>query len=363
MTTNRRGFLGIGALAGASTMLAGGARADAKSASGKVKFCVFADIHYRPGPRGFPHSTKEWLGRVLARAEQEHCDFVIHCGDFSHNPAADTDYVDYYNNFKLPTYHTIGNHDNDGCTDEETLKAYRIAKGYYSFDCNGFRFVVIDANHVRWADGRLEHYSKGNYYRMGKIPEHKAFYDQGKRDVIGVVPPEQLDWLRKTIDESPYPCVCFSHQSFERPTGNACHNGAEVRAIFDAANAKTPGKVRLVINGHHHCDNLRILEKIVYFDLNSASFQWIGTRHSHKHYPESFFKEIEQTPRSVPWIAWDDPLSAIVTLSADGNMRIDGMVSKFSCGVTPEMCNVGPDACGRLTTPFVQSADLRMRYS
>ena len=129
MTTNRRGFLGIGALAGASTMLAGGARADAKSASGKVKFCVFADIHYRPGPRGFPHSTKAWLGRVLARAEQEHCDFVIHCGDFSHNPAADTDYVDYYNNFKLPTYHPIGNHDNDGCTDEETLKAYRIAKG------------------------------------------------------------------------------------------------------------------------------------------------------------------------------------------------------------------------------------------
>ena len=365
MTANRREFLGIGALAGASAMLAGrSARAaEKRSASGTVKFCVFADIHYRPGTTGFPHSTKEWLGRVLARAEQEHCDFVIHCGDFCHNPAADKEYVDFYNSFKLPTYHTIGNHDDDGCTHAETLKAYGMEHGHHFFDCNGFRFIVIDANHVRWADGRLEHYSKGNYYRKGKVPELKRFYDEGKIDVIGVVPPEQLAWLKDTIDSSPYPCVCFSHQSFERPTGNPCHNGAEVRTIFDAANAKTPGKVRLVINGHHHCDHLRILEKIVYFDLNSANFQWIGTKHSHKHYPESFFKEIAQKPRSVPWISWADPLNAIITLTAEGDMRIDGMVSKFSCGVTPEMCNVGPDTCGRLTVPFVQSADLRMRYS
>ena len=361
---NRREFLGFGAMAGAGALLSErGHAAESPSMQGAVKFCVFADIHYRPGPKGFPHSTKEWLGRILARAESEKCDFVIHCGDFCHNPPADKDYVDFYNDFKLPTYHTIGNHDDDGCAHEDTLKAYRIEKGYYSFDRNGFRFVVIDANYVRWADGRVEHYSYGSYFRKDKVPELKPYYEKGKHDVIGVVPPEELAWLRETVESSPYPCVCFSHQSFERPAGNPCHNGAEVRAIFDAANAKTPGKVRLAINGHHHCDYLRILENVVYFDLNSASYQWIGSKYAHENYPASFFEANGQTPRAVPWISWDDPLNAIVTLTADGGMRIDGMKSKFSCGVTPGMCKgFHLDPCARLTTPNVQSVDLRLAY-
>ena len=364
METNRRGFLGIGAMAGAGALMSGGkvSASDGRKA-GEVKFCVFADIHYRPGPRGFPHSTKEWLGRVLARAERENCDFVIHCGDFCHNPAADKDYVDYYNNFKLPTYHTIGNHDDDGCSHDETLKAYGIKSGHYFFDRNGFRFIVIDANHVRWADGRLEHYSNGNYYKKNKVPELKKFYDQGKEDVIGIVDPDQLEWLKRTIDESPFPCVCFSHQSFERLAGNPCNSGVEVRAIFNAANAKSPGKVRLAINGHHHCDNLRMLEQVLYFDLNSASFQWMGTKHSHKNYPDSFFAANGQEPRAVPWLSWDDPINAVVTLTVDGGIKIEGMRSKFSCGVTPKMCkNFFLDSCGRETVPYVQSVDMTLKY-
>ena len=56
-------------MAGAGALLAGrsGQAAERPSAPdagkaatpGMVKFCVFADIHYRPGPKGFPHSTKE----------------------------------------------------------------------------------------------------------------------------------------------------------------------------------------------------------------------------------------------------------------------------------------------------------------
>ena len=363
MNASRREFIGLAAGAGAALAGRPAAAADA-APSGEVKFCVFADIHYRPGPKGFPHSTNEWLGRILSRADREKCDFVIHCGDFCHDPPRAQDYVDFYNDFHLPTYHTIGNHDNDGSTPEETFKSYRMEKGYYFFDCKGFRFIVVDANYVRWADGRLEHYSKGNYYRKDKVPEFKAFYDKGRRDAIGVVPPEQLDWLRATIDASPHPCICFSHQSFERPTGNPCHNGSEVRAIFDAANAKTPGKVRLVINGHHHCDYLRVLKSVVYLDLNSASFYWMGSRFSHRNYPDSFFRANGQEPRSVGWVSWDDPLNAIVTMSADGRIRIDGMASKFSCGVKPGMCNgCRLDACSRPILPEVQSVDMRMAYS
>lgn len=363
MKTNRRGFIGAGMLAAAS--VGGSAFAGASAGKrGEVKFCVFADIHYRPGPKGFPHSTKEWLGRILSRAEREGCDFVIHCGDFCHNPVADREYVEFYNGFRLPTYHTIGNHDDDGCAHEDTLKSYGIERGYYHFDVKGFRFIVIDANNIRWADGSIEHYSRGNYFRKGKRAELKPLYDQGRSDVIGVVDPEQVEWLRRTIDGSPYPCVCFSHQSFERLTGNACHNADEIRAVFDAANARTPGKVRMAINGHHHCDFLRILEKVVYLDLNSASYQWMGSKYMHGNYPEEFFKANGQVKRDVPWLSWDDPLNAIVTLSHDGLIRIDGMESRFSCGVRPEQCNgFGLDGCGRATVPRVQSAEMTMRYA
>ena len=83
----RRAFIG----AGAATLLAGASGGAVRGArgvrgDGEVKFCAFADIHYYPGV--FPHDTREWLERVLNRAEKSKVDFIIHMGDFTHTPAA-----------------------------------------------------------------------------------------------------------------------------------------------------------------------------------------------------------------------------------------------------------------------------------
>ena len=74
----RREFIGTGAAA----LLAGNVRA--APPDGEVTFCAFADIHYYPG--AFPHDTREWLERVLDRAEKAQADFIIHMGDFTHTP-------------------------------------------------------------------------------------------------------------------------------------------------------------------------------------------------------------------------------------------------------------------------------------
>ena len=141
-------------------------------------------------------------------------------------------------------------------------------------------------------------------------------------------------------------------------SGPECLAAQELRSCYQG------GKVRLVINGHHHCDYLRILENVVYFDLNSASFYWMGSKYSHQNYPDSFFDANGQTPCKVSWLSWDDPLNAIVTLTADGGIRIDGMKSKFTCGVTPGMCGgFRLDPCSRIVVPDVQSANLRLSYS
>ena len=351
MSVSRRSFLGGAALAAAGLAATDSAAARV-AGSGKVKFCVFADIHYTPGT--FPNSTKEWLGQIIDHAKAEKCDFIIHCGDFTSYPVRYSEYVDFYNNCGLPAYHVIGNHDDDGNTHEETLKAYRLEHGHYFFDRNGFRFVIVDPNHIKYGDGRIEHYSKGNYFKK----------NSAAGDVIGVVPPEQLVWLKETIGNSPYPCVVFSHQSFERPTGNACHNFSEVLAIFDEANRKSPGKVRMAINGHHHRDFIRTLNEVVFFDLNSASFDWIGNR-AHDKYPKEYIEKHKLRTRKggkCPFLAWDDPIHAIVTMDTDGLIKIDGMESKFSCGVMPESVGVRFDGCGRMTTACVQSAEMRMKY-
>lgn len=345
----RREFFGMGALAGVG-LLAGGAKSaqgsgTAAKGTGTVKFCVFADIHYKPGVWGFPNSSKEWLDRIIDRAKREKCDFVIHCGDMCHNPPAVKDYIDHYNGCGLPAYHVFGNHETDGCSYEDALKAFGIEKGNYSFDRNGFRFIVVDTNY-------FYRKSIGGYVHFGKGVKQPG-------DVWGRIPDEQYAWIERTIDESPYPCVTFSHLSFERAVGNR-----RMQEIFAKANAKTPGKVRMSINGHYHCDHLRLLDDVLYFDVNSASYQWIGAKRAHSHYPLEFFQRqgLGNRVRKVPWIAYNDPLCAIVTMTADGGVRIEGMESSFACGVLPKKVGIELDYHFRATTSRIQSANLKFVY-
>ena len=339
----RRAFLG----AGAATLLSGGAAFGASQSAAlsgdAVKFCAFADIHYYPGV--FPHDTREWLERVLDRAEKAKVDFIIHMGDFTHKPVLFKDYVDFYNDFRIKTYHTVGNHDDDGNSHEETLNAYRLERGYYHFDRGGFRFIVTDTNNCLM-DGKWVHYSSSNYYAVGR--------KNGSH--ISRVPPEQLEWLKATIESSPYPCIVTSHASYERENGSP--DRAAVRKIFDEANAKHPGRVRLVINGHHHCDHVRILENIVYLDLNSANYDWIEKTHTA--YPE---EDVKRWRHARHVIAWNDPVSAIITISQNGHLKVEGQRSTFYRGVTPKMAGLAPvGSLGRLITPNVQSFELTMAY-
>ena len=96
---SRKSFLG-GCLAAPLVAAASGA-AKTQEPKGRVRFCAFADIHYFP--KVFPHSTFDWLDKILGRAVDKKCDFVIHMGDFVHMGKASQDYVDHYNNFQLPT--------------------------------------------------------------------------------------------------------------------------------------------------------------------------------------------------------------------------------------------------------------------
>ena len=74
-----------------------------------MKFLLFADFHYYP--EVFLGCTMTDLQTIQAHAEAEGCDFIIHAGDFCHGPARFPEIVRAYNEFHIPSYHCIGNHD------------------------------------------------------------------------------------------------------------------------------------------------------------------------------------------------------------------------------------------------------------
>ena len=302
-----------------------------------MKFSVFADLHHYPGV--FMGGTVEDMRFIQQRAVDAGASFIIHAGDLTHGPSEFPEYVRLYSDCPMPVYHALGNHDTDHTPLAETLRLYNMPDGHYFFDCEGYRFIVCDPNYCL-IDGKYIHYDMGNYYA------HEA-----QRDWM---PPEQLAWLRETIDGSPFPCVLISHASFEREA-DGVKNQNEVRDIINAANRKRPHSVILCINGHHHRDNIRILDNVCYLDLNSASYDWVPKEHFN--YPQELLDQIRLLKNTV---VYNDPIHAIITLEGT-TIAIEGMESSMFMGFNREhTTNPIYDAMGRPVVPRVQSAKITL---
>lgn len=350
--TDRREFIRGMALSGVSGVVSNG-RADDAGVK-PLRVCVFADLHYTPGV--YTNDDPAFFEKILLRAKRERCDMIIHLGDMVQNVAEKSvrQLVDRYNGFGIPAYHVIGNHEQDGTTHEEVLDAFGLERGYYSFDKGGFRFVILDPNYFCNEPGKFIHHSRGNYFHRSVL------------STIDWVPPEQMEWLRATVGESPYPCVVLAHQSFERgPAGAMVQNAEDVRRIFVEANAKCPGRVRLVMNGHLHVDNMRILDNIAYWDVNSANmFYWGG---KHNAYPKEYLERHSGASYTYgdcsETLGWKDPLSAILTLYPNGRICIDGSKSDWLFDVTPKMAGYKTfDASDRQIVPEIRSCDFTLNY-
>ena len=107
-----------------------------------MKFLVFADYHFHPGV--FKSFGIEGIKTLQKAAEDNGCDMIIHAGDFCHGTKNTKEIVEVYNNFHIPSYHCLGNHDMDQRPIEETLAAYNMPSDYYYFDMGGYHFMVTN---------------------------------------------------------------------------------------------------------------------------------------------------------------------------------------------------------------------------
>ena len=298
-----------------------------------LRFLAFTDLHHEPAV--FPHDAPAFLRSILSRGEAAGASFAIQLGDFLHTLPQNGWLADEYAEAKLPTYNVFGNHDTDQDEMPRILEMYRIERSYYHFDCEGYRFIVLDPNY-NLINGEFKHYAPG-------VPQCR-----------GYLPPEQLAWLETAITESPYPCILCSHQSLERTDGIV--NRDEAWRIICAANRRKPRSVILCINGHYHCDHCTVVNGVCCLDLNSSSYYWCDVENTL--YPSEIY---EKYSISSHCLFYAKPLSAVITLEGTDRIRVDGAAGDY---ITPipreELLRVDQRRLSdaRLCSPSVRSYEV-----
>ena len=302
----------------------------------RVTFAMINDIH----------GKNDLLGNLLGQCDLSDTDMVLFVGDmasvFNSEDRVFADFMDTSVKLfasEVPMYYTRGNHETRGVKayDFQDYFSTKSEHIYYSYRQGPVFFIALDSGEDK-PDSDIEYADMND--------------SDGYRD-------EQVEWLRETLERSPYPCVICSHYSFERER-RSVPNYQAVRDVINEANHRHPGRVRLVMNGHEHIDNLRVLDNVLYFDFNSANYQYYAKKHDR--YPPEYMKAHSQGPHCI---AWDAPLSAIITMTAAGRIRIDGSRANWLYGVTPVDAGYTPfewDGMGRITHPVVQSAVMTFNF-
>ncbi len=265
----------------------------------KLQIGIAADVH-----QDIIHDGYARLRYFMDDMKKRQPDFIIQMGDFSLPRPQNQPFLDIWNEFEGPAYHVLGNHDmrDFGFTREQTMEWWQMKQRYYSFDQEGFHFVVLDGN--------------------DKNPKPWNGYDR----YIGA---EQKEWLKMDLNHTSKPTVVFIHQSLEAESGIA--NKEEIRAILEEArsskNSQSKSKVIACFSGHHHTDYVKNINGIPYIQINSMSYRWVGSEYSRKRFPDHVEQAFPTVSRTCPYT---DPLYTVLTLDpSEGKLHLEGKTTTY----------------------------------
>lgn len=331
----------------------------------KIKFSVFSDFHYK---FGMYISSVEDFGTIMDKAKSNNVDFVIHGGDFCNDYIGSPELINAYINSDQKVYGIYGNHeleskdnsmatvtpkltnDNNVIWGTESGTIEDGSKAYYHFDYNGFRLIFTDTNYSYCEEKNLwEH----NYTCSYGPPNGNVRYNS-----LG---PIQLEWLEKVVLEAAdlgLHCIVVGHDSFSGIWGSSADTD-KVRKIFGKANQMRKGTVLMAINGHHHTNRIAKADDIVFLNVNCAKNGcWIPEGFDHYTEEQTYMRteyddegnavERKAVPLTDAWMSrntwyFEDPLSTIVTVEANGHIVIDGMKTKWLYDVSPNSPNRMPE--------------------
>ena len=266
----------------------------------QIRFGLCTDVHLPT-----MHDSEYRITTFIDSMKIAKPDFILEMGDFGTPEKKYAPLFDIWNSFPGPKYHVIGNHEMDGGTTlDQAVKYLKIPRSYYSFNNNGFHFIVLDGNNKKTAESK------------------------GYKQFIG---PDQISWLINDLAKTKYPVVIFSHQGLAfikgAEEGYGVENYAQVQEILQTHNAHNPSKkVIACFNGHSHFDYAEELNGIWYITITSMAYHWLGDNYVKIRYSDEIDKNFKWIKYTAPI---KEPLFTVVEISTKGYIKISGKKSEW----------------------------------
>lgn len=276
-----------------------------------LNFGLVADVHKDLMP-----DANQRLEKFINSAIEKKVDFIIQLGDFCMADSKNQDFIDIWETFKGPKYHVLGNHDMDRHSKAEILDFWEMPKTYYSYDFQGFHFIVLDANFL-FQDGKFIDYEKANFYVNDSV---RTYIDDG-----------QIEWFKADLEDAKLPTIVISHQSLWHYQWGI-KNRLSLQKIMELHHEK----IICCMNGHNHIDFHHHQNNIDYIEINSMSYQWMSDAYKNKErYPKDLYEKHKHLANLAPY---KDPLYAFARLDPKGSMTIEGVKSQW---VKPSPYDIG----------------------
>lgn len=215
-----------------------------------IKFMAFGDLHYDDVP-----DVDRRIAELLAHAEETKPDFIISLGDLCYPAEKNKAVLEKLCSAGIPLYHTIGNHDTENCHLKNTLKFLSMKKPYYSFEYDDVKFIVLNSCYL-YRNGVEIPYLGRNYKEDGAI--------------YPVVPSYETEWLKNELNDGKRHIIFSHHSLVNSHRDRGISNRSAVRDMLREKN------VLLCMNGHDHGDDVKVIDNITYYTVNSASYMWCG---------------------------------------------------------------------------------------
>ncbi|NNE00158.1 MAG: alkaline phosphatase [Pirellulaceae bacterium] len=246
----RRAFVKQGTLVlGAASMGSGPLLADDERPGFRIG--LVTDLHYADKPPAGTRHYRESLGKLQEAAQQFEKDqpaFLVELGDLI--DAADTveteqRYLETINRrfsaISSDRHYVLGNHCVDTLTKEEFLGGVQQQSSYYSFDRDGFHFVVLDS-----------------CFRSDDEPYGRKNFQWTDTNI----PAWELEWLEADLKATSKKVIVFAHQRLDVSDKYGVKNNADVRNVLESS-----GNVLAVFQGHNHKNDLKEIGGIHYCTL------------------------------------------------------------------------------------------------
>lgn len=257
---------------------------------------ICTDVHH-----GLIPDSESRLSSFIDEMNRLKPDFIIQLGDFCFPKESSQSFINIWKGFKGAAYHVIGNHDTDGgFSHQQVVDFWQMPAPYYSFDKNGFHFVVLNGNEKN---------------PIGQLKGYPRYVSKAQRQ-----------WLKQDLATTHLPVIIFCHQGLDNDN-NGIENATAVKLILEEANQNAgSNKVKLVLSGHHHQDYHNVINGIHYVQINSMSYFWVGDKNKSSGYDA-------ETEKKFPYLksmaVYKDPLWARLIIYSDGHLEIQGKKSQF----------------------------------